>query len=380
MKPIGLIAGVVAVMLSVVAPVASAAVDLESLLRVALNEGNSGLRWGLTDNEIQQLFGDEAKSAYPGNRQWVRDLNADLGKCQFVAHLYGSQKDGRLWEIQLTGVSGLADECHSQLSGLATRLYAQGPVVSRNIWGTMSPTGAKTGEGVVSSSSWETKTTCARLSSAAYGASFPSLNLAHTGCGPSGRNITARTPDPADVPARDADSVWESLLRIGLNAPDSAVRWDTPLEDLKRRFATNIKKGPLPPYVQFMLALSDGDCRYDVTFDESDQGVFRSIGLKQTAGSAQACRERMVTEISRLYGPRFTELDRSKWYLQRKTGARISGDIFAATWEARAACVTLAWYEGEGYTGARNDLWIRAVRGCGEELDGGLNPVYLIER
>jgi hypothetical protein len=286
MKPVGLVAGTVAVLLSIAAPVASAAVDLESLLRVALNEGDSGLRWGLAQDDIQQLFGEDAKPVEPGNRQWARDLATELGKCQFVAHLYGSQKDGRLREIRLTGESGRADECHAGVSELATRLYAQGPVVSRNIWWTMSPTGAKTGEGVVTNSSWETRTTCARLSSAAFGTSFPSLHLAHTGCGPNGRNITARTPDPADVPARDADSVWESLLRIGVNAPDSAIRWDTPLQDLEQRFAASLKKGPLPPSVELMLELNDGDCRYDVTFGVSAQGVFQSVVMKQTAGPA----------------------------------------------------------------------------------------------
>ena len=63
MKPVGLAAGTVAVLLSVAAPVASAAVDLESLLRVALNEGDSALRWGLAQDDIQQLFGEDAKNS-----------------------------------------------------------------------------------------------------------------------------------------------------------------------------------------------------------------------------------------------------------------------------------------------------------------------------
>jgi hypothetical protein len=378
LKRVGKVATTIVVLL-LAAPVASAAVDLESLLRIALNDGDSGLRWGLSQDEIQQLFGDEAKPANPGNRQWTRDLTANLGKCQFVAHLYGSQKDGRLWELSLVGLSGLADECHAQVSELVTQLYAQGAVVSRNEWWTMSA-GKKTGQGVMTSSLWETRTTCARLTLAAFGALYPSLSLAHTGCGPNGRNITAGAPNPADVPARNADSAWESLLRIGLNAPDSAVRWDTPLADLKQRFAGNLKKGRVPAYAQFVLALIDGDCGYDATFYASQLGVFTSVGMKQTAGPGEACRERAINELSRLYGPRLPQLDRSKWYLQRKNGKRFSGDIFEATWEATAACVTLAWYEGEAYTGARNEFSFRAARGCGDVLDGGLRPVNLIEQ
>jgi hypothetical protein len=358
------------------APVLAAGAELESLLRIGLNYGGTGLRWGLSQAEVQSLFGDDARPGDRGRQQWAREVDLSYGECRFEARLYGNKKEGALREIRVLGSSGPAAECHAQVSRLLTRLYAQQPLTTHS-----------RSSGPVTSSSWETRTTCAGLlwSDAAPGSNV-SITLRSAGCGWDGRNITANAPDPATIPAKDTNSPWESLLRLGMNDTDPAVRWDTPLAELQRRFAAGLKSdAPSFAQVRLKLAVSDADCRYDATLFGPHDGFFAdrefaSVHLEQTAGPAGGCRERLMSQISRLYGPRSADLEKSGWYLRRRSGKALRGDIFRASWDARAACVELTWYEGDGYTGARNRLSISASQGCGGELDGGLQPENMIER
>jgi hypothetical protein len=291
----------IAVLLAVVAPEATAA-DLESLLRIGTAATDAQFRWGLQQADVQSLLGGEGRPGKAGTRGWIQDVALSDGECRFVIQLLGARADGALREIRLDGSAGPAETCVARASQLMSRLYVQLPMMERRAW-MFVPRDGTTTSGFTTTWSWETKTTCATLSWSTAGSPSAdvSISLRSTGCGPDGKNITALAPDLADIPPLDADSTWELLLRVGLNAPDPSIRWDTPLAQLQKRFAASSQGDAVDAAgTQFKLAVSDSGCQYDAKIGGQRKGMFQFIRMEQIAGPADGCRERIAAQLTRL--------------------------------------------------------------------------------